>query len=475
MGRLRVASMFAGIGGICSGFIQAGCNIVWANEISASACRTYRHNFGASYLVEEDIKKIGVETIPDFDILTAGFPCQAFSIGGAQKGFSDCRGTLFFEVARVIDMRRPQIVFLENVENFLEHDEGRTFLVIYNVLVQYGYTVRYKVMATNEYGNVPQARKRIYIVAFREEDDCEIFRFPKTLVLNRGINDIIKRHEQKKEIYYYKKETEIYSRINLFIGNSKNLFRVYKGQIRNLRNPNLCPTITASMNDIYNAVVLRDDFGVRRLNLREALDFQGFPADFYFPNSITAREAYKQIGNSVSVPVIKRIAEKIVELFSKTEESRLLFVRSPEVTYKIMSAVKSKDTKPEIMLRKALWAKGLRYIKNVKTLPGKPDMVFAKAKIAVFCDGDFWHGHNWALRGFASIEEELSRYSDYWRNKILANVERDKRNNISLEAAGWTVLRFWESDIKADVKACADIVENAHKKRSGKELGNDKN
>ena len=251
----RVASMFAGIGGICSGFIQAGCDIVWANEFNASACRTYRHNFGDSYLVENDIKNVGVETIPDFDILTAGFPCQAFSIGGAQKGFSDNRGALFFEVARIIDMRRPQIVFLENVENLLEHDDGRTFLVIYNLLVQYGYVVRYKVMATNVYGNVPQARKRIYIVAFREVDECEIFRFPEKLELKRGISDIVDRDEKKKEIYYYKQETEIYGRINSFIGSSKNLFRVYKGQIRNLRNPNLCPTLTASMNDIYNAVV----------------------------------------------------------------------------------------------------------------------------------------------------------------------------------------------------------------------------
>ena len=181
MSKPRVASMFAGIGGICSGFIQAGCDVVWANEFNESACQTYRQNFGSNYLLEKDVKKVTFDMIPDFDILTAGFPCQAFSIGGAQKGFTDSRGTLFFEVARIIDARRPQIVFLENVDNLLEHDEGRTFLVIYNVLAQYGYTVKYRVMASNEYGNIPQARKRIYIVAFRELEERELV--PNTYIV----------------------------------------------------------------------------------------------------------------------------------------------------------------------------------------------------------------------------------------------------------------------------------------------------
>ena len=133
--------------------------------------------------------------------------------------------------------------------------------------------------------------------------------------------------------------------------------------------------------------------------------------------------------------------------------------RTPEITYKIMSAVKSKNTKPEMILRRELWARGLRYRTNMKALTGKPDIVFTRAKIAVFCDGDFWHGHNWAIRELSSLEEELDRYSEYWRLKILKNIERDKNVNEKLESEGWTVLRFWESDIKADVEKCASIVE----------------
>ena len=133
--------------------------------------------------------------------------------------------------------------------------------------------------------------------------------------------------------------------------------------------------------------------------------------------------------------------------------------RDPAVTHKIMSAVKSKDTRPELKLRKALWKEGLRYRVNYKRLPGKPDIVFTKWKVVVFCDGDYWHGHNWAIRG--SLQEELSGYSQYWRDKILRNIERDEENNMALKAQGWTVIRIWESDIKNDLERCVETVKEA--------------
>ena len=133
--------------------------------------------------------------------------------------------------------------------------------------------------------------------------------------------------------------------------------------------------------------------------------------------------------------------------------------RTPEMTRKIMASIRSTDTKPEMLLRKALWKKGLRYRVNCRLLPGKPDVVFTKAKIVVFCDGDYWHGHNWALRGLPSLESELAGYSEYWRNKILGNIRRDMENTTKLEFDGWIVLRFWESDIKKDVDRCVEIIE----------------
>ena len=140
--------------------------------------------------------------------------------------------------------------------------------------------------------------------------------------------------------------------------------------------------------------------------------------------------------------------------------------RTPEITYKIMSAVKSKNTRPELKLRKELWSRGFRYRVNMKTLAGKPDIALTKFKIAVFCDGDFWHGHNWAIRGLSSLDEELAQYSEYWRTKILNNIERDKNTTEKLKSEGWTVLRFWESDIKADVVKCADTVEAKYREFS---------
>lgn len=132
--------------------------------------------------------------------------------------------------------------------------------------------------------------------------------------------------------------------------------------------------------------------------------------------------------------------------------------RDAKTTHKIMSSIKSKDTEPELILRKALWKSGYRYRINYKKLPGKPDIVFTKAKIVVFCDGDFWHGHNWALRGISSLDEELKGYSDFWREKILNNIERDKRNTQKLEEDGWIVLRFWESEIRTDTQKCVSII-----------------
>ena len=189
--RLRVASLFAGIGGICYGFKQAGAEIIWANEIDKDACKTYRHNFGDGYLVEGDIRDVKAEDIPDIDILNGGFPCQAFSIAGYQKGFEDTRGTLFFEIARILAVKKPKAILLENVRNLESHDKGKTYQVIENTLHELGYYVHHKVLNTMEYGNVPQTRERIYIVGFLSKDAYDNFRYPAPIPLIRTIHDVV--------------------------------------------------------------------------------------------------------------------------------------------------------------------------------------------------------------------------------------------------------------------------------------------
>lgn len=304
-----VCSLFAGIGGIDLGFKQAGFDIIWANEYDTAACKTYRHNFDGSNLVEGDIRDISADDIPEFDVLTAGFPCQPFSIAGKQKGFNDKRGNLFFEIARIIDAKRPKVVFLENVANLMEHDDGKTFLVIFSSLAQFGYTVYYKVMASNEYGNLPQIRKRIYITAVHESIQ-QSYKHPEPVELTLKSTDIIHRNERQNEIYYYNGKV-LYPYFESKMKDKYAIYRPTDTEVRWTKNQ-MCPTLTANMGTYPDRVpVVWDDYGIRKLTLRECLDFQGFPKEFYFPNTITIDDAYKQIGNSVSVPVIKKISSNI--------------------------------------------------------------------------------------------------------------------------------------------------------------------
>ncbi|MEF9880731.1 MAG: DNA (cytosine-5-)-methyltransferase, partial [Clostridia bacterium] len=276
-----------------------------------------RYNLGSDYLVEGDIRKADPMSLPDFDVLAAGFPCQPFSIAGAQKGFQDPRGNLFFEISRIVEARRPTLVFLENVQNLMEHDNGRTFLVIYNTLAQYGYAVRYKVMDAHLYGNLPQPRSRIYIIAFKDINLCDRFSYPQETKSTVQINDIIHRHERKHAIYYYANESEVFRRYSKQINDCSYIYRLSdKGLIR-VHN-HLCPTLTANMGTYPDRVpIVKDDFGIRKLTIQECLDFQGFPKDYRFPHTITIDDAYKQIGNSVCVPVINAIANQLMRNFNE--------------------------------------------------------------------------------------------------------------------------------------------------------------
>lgn len=308
-----VCSLFSGIGGIDLGFIQAGFDVAWANEMDAAACKTYRHNFPDANLSEGDIRKIEACDIPDFDVLTAGFPCQPFSIAGLQKGFKDRDGNLFFEITRIIDSKRPKVVFLENVPNLMEHDDGKTFLVIYNGLAQFGYAVYYRVLASNYYGNLPQIRKRIYIVAVREDIADRVYQYPDPIELTLKSNDIIRRSVKQHDIYYYT-EGKMHERLLARMKDRKAIYRITDTEVRWTKNQ-MCPTLTANMGTHKDRVpVVWDDYGIRKMTLREALDFQGFPKEFYFPKTITIDDAYKQIGNTVSVPVVARLATKIKEV-----------------------------------------------------------------------------------------------------------------------------------------------------------------
>ena len=307
---MRVASMFSGIGGIDLAFQQAGFDIVWANEFDKDAAKTYRHNFGDDHLVESDIRSIDPHKIPDFNVLVAGFPCQPFSKMGFQKGFKDPRGNLFFEIARVAEIKRPQVIFLENVANLLEHDDGKTFLTIYNALVPIGYQFKYQVMDAMEYGNIPQQRTRIFIVAFLDNTACDRFSFPQKIQLTANMNDYLARHVEHDRCYYYDDSSVYYNDLKRIVTDKKALYKIYDSGISRKKHY-FCPALTANMGTYPDRVpIILDDFGIRKITPYECLALQGFPKEYRFPK-IPLESAYKQCGNSVVVPVIRRIAENI--------------------------------------------------------------------------------------------------------------------------------------------------------------------
>ena len=221
MDKSKVGSLFSGIGGIDLGFEQAGFEIAWANDMDASACKTYRHNFPNTHLIESDVRDIDPRTLPDIDVIVAGFPCQPFSIMGYRRGFKDPRGNLFFEISRFIDIKRPRVVFLENVRNLMEHDNGKTFLVIYNTLAQFGYSVKYNVINATDV-NIPQNRARIFVVAFLNIEDCDRFAFPEAMSLDATIEDIIDRSIKHDDIYYYGSSSRYFKELDAAVDNILN-------------------------------------------------------------------------------------------------------------------------------------------------------------------------------------------------------------------------------------------------------------
>lgn len=314
----KVVSLFSGVGGIDLAFEQAGFSTIFANDIDEPACKTFSRNFNIP-IVCDDIKNIKEDEIPDCDCLVAGFPCQAFSIAGYRKGFEDTRGTLFFEIARIIRKKRPQVVFLENVKNLVAHDNGKTFEVILNTLHEIGYHVRYMVLNACEYGNVPQNRERIYIVGFLNEDYANKFYFPQPIRLTNKLKDEIDFENKVDDKYYYTREKypRIVEEMNKF-NNQDTLYQWRRQYVRQNKS-NMSPTLTANMGTGgHNVPLVITQYGIRKLTPKECFNLQGFPSNYKLPNISTA-QLYKQAGNSVCVTVIERIAENIFRILNNKD------------------------------------------------------------------------------------------------------------------------------------------------------------
>ena len=308
---LRTIDLFAGVGGIREGFENAGFETVFSNDFEPNCKYTYDLNFKTSKLVVEDIRKINIDDLPEFDFLLGGFPCQAFSIAGHRQGFNDekNRGNLFFDVAKILEKREPKGFLLENVKNLSSHDGGRTFKIIQEKLINLGYHIKFKILNTMEYGNVPQNRERIYIVGFKNKKYSDKFEFPEKIKLTKKITDILEKDVDQK--YYYNGKT-LYEKIKNDVKEEGKVYQWRRQYVRENKS-GVCPTLTANMGTGgHNVPIIKDKKGIRKLTPLECFRIQGFSENYKLPK-ISDSALYKQAGNSVSVPVVEAVAKKIIE------------------------------------------------------------------------------------------------------------------------------------------------------------------
>lgn len=314
--KFKFIDLFAGIGGFRLAMQNIGGQCVFTSEWEKSAQKTYCQNFGEIPFGDITKKQVKSHIPNDFDILCAGFPCQAFSIAGYRKGFADTRGTLFFDIEQIIEKHRPKVVFLENVKNLVSHDDGNTFKIIIETLeIKHEYKVFHKVLNSATHANVPQNRERIFIVAFdpKQVKNYTKFEFPKPIKLTKTIHDFLDK-EQKEETFYYKSDHQYYPELSKTML-SKNTVYQWRRVYARENKSNLCPTLTANMGSGgHNVPLIKDDFGIRKLTPKECFAFQGYPMDKYILPRIANSKLYMQAGNSVTTPLIERISNEIIKV-----------------------------------------------------------------------------------------------------------------------------------------------------------------
>lgn len=314
--KFKFIDLFAGIGGFRIAMQNSGGKCVFTSEWDEQAKKTYEANFGEipfGDITKEETKKF----IPDgFDVLCAGFPCQAFSIAGNRKGFADTRGTLFFDIEQIAEKHKPKVIFLENVKNLVSHDNGNTFKTIIQILEEkLKYKVFYKVLNTATHANIPQNRERIFIVAFNpfKVKNYEEFKFPEPIKLTKTIHDCLEKGKQNDE-YYYKNNHPYFNQLSSAITSSDTIYQWRRVYARENKSK-LCPTLTANMGTGgHNVPLINDGYGIRKLTPSECFAFQGYPIKKYILPPIAKSKLYMQAGNSVTTTLVERIAKNIIDV-----------------------------------------------------------------------------------------------------------------------------------------------------------------
>jgi DNA (cytosine-5)-methyltransferase 1 len=315
--QIKYIDLFAGIGGFHQAMNDFSAECVFSSEWDKEAAKTYFENYGIK--PHGDITKIKEENIPQHDILCGGFPCQAFSISGKQKGFEDTRGTLFFDVARIVKYHKPKVLLLENVRNFEKHDDGKTLKTVVNTLEELNYNVHFKVLNASHYG-LPQNRERIFIVCFRNDLLIKNYNFPEPTNKSISLLDILEENPKNaKKINRpdtvftktFKPQINLFGEINLPNRPIQIGYVNKGGQGERIYSPyGHAITLSAYGGGAGAKTGLYYVNGkIRKLSPRECARVQGFPDTFKINPSLT--QSYKQFGNSVAVNVLKAIIKKI--------------------------------------------------------------------------------------------------------------------------------------------------------------------
>lgn len=319
--RYSVGSLFAGMGAFCRAFIDEGFGIAWANEKDQFAALTYRYNFPDTLLLEKPIENVSVisDQLRSVDVLTAGFPCQPFSVAGSKAGFNDPRGRLFFQIIRLLKEfgpQRPKILLLENVPYLLAHDRGRTFMRIVQEVQQAGYWFmpnhHCATLNTRLHTDIPQNRERLYMAALSWDCfDENKFQFPAPVEQTKDYREFLDLDRRAEDWYYFPEESKWRKMFeeSMANGDPDRVYHLRRHYVREIKAFQV-PTLTAHMGDGgHNTPVIRDNWGIRKLTVEECMRLQGIEDGVIrFPEALSRSQRYKQIGNAVTVPLVRRLA-----------------------------------------------------------------------------------------------------------------------------------------------------------------------
>lgn len=462
MGKLKIASLFSGCGGMELGmkggfeflgekYARNPVDIVYALDNDKNACELFNKNFCIK-CTNQDIRDLTRKNIPPQHILTGGFPCQSFSrvaLNPPRLGYKDKNGKLYLEMSRILKQRKPLCFIAENVKGILCANKRRAFPLIIRGFEGAGYHVKYSILDASDYG-IPQKRIRVFIVGFRDREIYEHFDFPKpvTLTNKMPLSRVVIPEDEIDPKYYFSEKA--------VAGMKRVREKMRKGRVQDLNG--LCNTVGAHLAKVsLNGTdpVLKINGKYRRFTPREVARIQSFPEEYALVGSEAAQ--YRALGNAVPPVLMWYITREVIKAIKKTNRklmNSMPYRTKQEIRSYNMSRIRSHDTSIETCLCKALWYKGYRYRKNCKDVLGKPDIVFKSKKVAIFCDSSFWHGRH--------ITQDTSRIKtnkEYWKQKIKRNVQRDKEVTIALKKAGWKVLRFWDTDLKENLAKVLKKIE----------------